>query len=122
MQGHYIYFWSAYFAVSLILLWSAWHLTFLLYFKFLRQFSLVLLLVFLWAPAPVPDYAGQYAPAFIVAAFETFLRNPGQPAQSLEVLQVSLAASAGLMLALRLRLFSLIVRPFRRRDPFDGFR
>ena len=37
-------------------------------------------------PAPVPNYPGQYAPAFVVALFELVFQKEGQPAQALQIL------------------------------------
>ena len=39
--------------------------------------------VWLLLPAPVPEYFGQYAPAFVVLVFEGLLQSDGDPALAL---------------------------------------
>ncbi len=46
--------------------------------------------VFFATPAPVPDYPGDYAPAFIVGVFETFFQIEGRPGGALVTLAIAL--------------------------------
>lgn len=55
----------------------------------------ILIPVWLLLPAPVPNFPGNYAPAFLIAIFEGLLQVDGQPAQSLRLL---LFASTAVML------------------------
>lgn len=66
----------------------------------------VLLGVWLLLPAAVPGYPGQYAPAFLVFAFEWLFQTPGEPRAA----GVILVAGAALLCAL-----GLLVGLWRRR-------
>ena len=55
----------------------------------------ILIPVWLLLPAPVPNFPGNYAPAFLIAIFEGLLQVDGQPGQSLRLL---LFASTAVML------------------------
>ncbi len=54
--------------------------------KLVRMVLRSLAAVFLLAPAPLPEYPGFYAPAFIVALFEGVFRDQGQPQLALSIL------------------------------------
>lgn len=117
-SDQYLYFWCFYFAASVVLLYSAWHLTAVLYFGLLRQISITALMVLLWTPSFIPGYDDDYAPAFLIAGFETFFQNPGQPEQAVNLLRIVLAVCIGLLLFFRLGIFRFILGLFRSRDPF----
>ena len=42
-------------------------------------------------PAPIPDYAGYYAPAFVVVIFEGVLQSDGEPRLALMILGAATA-------------------------------
>lgn len=48
------------------------------------------LFVFFVAPAPVPRYAGEYAPAFVVAIFEFLFQIDGQPQTAAGILLIGI--------------------------------
>ncbi len=54
--------------------------------RFLRAWLRALSLALMLTPAPVPNFAGYYAPAAIVALFEAAFQRQGEPAQSLKLL------------------------------------
>lgn len=58
----------------------------------------VLPLVLMVAPAPVPNYDGQLAPAFVVLIFESLFQNHGEPGVAAMILLA--AALAGIALGL----------------------
>ena len=73
----------------------------------LRSFSnsliikliLVLAVVFFVVPAPVPEYPGQLAPAFVVCIFEAFFQIDGAPMVSLRILLTAMASAGALVAA-----------------------
>lgn len=74
--------------------------------------SLLRALVAVWflVPAMVPGQAGSYAPAFVIALFETFLQAQGTPEAAIRTLvSVSVAVLAMVLLAAIVRWF--IQRP-----------
>jgi len=70
-----------------------------------RTRRLIGALLAVWAllPAPVPGYAGHYAPAFLVFAFESLFQNPGDPTTSGIILAAGTVATLGLALLLASR-------------------
>ena len=62
--------------------------------QYSRRFPLALLVcvlaAVLFVPAPVPNYEGQWAPAFVVAIFEGFFQLEGRPGQALQILTAAL--------------------------------
>jgi hypothetical protein len=56
----------------------------------LRILAVTLTLVFFLVPAPVPGYAGHFAPAFVVCVFEALFQTEGDPALSLRILVIAL--------------------------------
>lgn len=56
----------------------------------LRLLAVTLTTAFFIVPAPVPGYAEQLAPAFVVCVFELFFQTEGQPEVSLRILLTAL--------------------------------
>ncbi len=56
----------------------------------LRYIFVTLVFVFFLLPAPVPSYAGVYAPAFVVFIFESLFQSAGQPNESQGILVLGL--------------------------------
>jgi hypothetical protein len=54
--------------------------------RWLRLLVRLLIPVWLVLPAPVPQFPGSYAPAFLIALFEGLFQVDGQPGQSLRLL------------------------------------
>lgn len=104
----YVYGWLFYVLATLGLLYPLWRLTALLLFMPLRQLLLLTVVVLLLVPAPIPEYQGYYAPAILVAVFETFFQQPGNPAFALFVLKVSCAILWIFLLLWWLRVWSLV--------------
>ena len=65
----------------------------------IRKLILVTTVVFFVVPAPVPEYPGQLAPAFVVCIFEAFFQIDGAPMVSLRILLVAMAAAAAVVAA-----------------------
>jgi len=65
----------------------------------IRKVIVAMAVAFFVVPAPVPEYSGQLAPAFVVCIFEAFFQIDGSPAASLRILLISIAAAAGLAIA-----------------------
>lgn len=67
-----------------------------------RTRRLIGALLAVWAvlPAPIPDYPGHYAPAFLVFAFETLFQRPGDPTTSGVILAAGTVATLGVALLL----------------------
>ena len=78
--------WSAALAAALLAFVGVWALTRSLRHRFLRIWLRALSLALMLTPAPVPNFEGHYAPAYIVALFEAVFQLQGQPAQSLKLL------------------------------------
>ena len=57
-----------------------------------RRLLIAAALAIMLLPAPVPGYAEQLAPAFVVCVFEAFFQIDGSPGQSLRVLLIGVAA------------------------------
>lgn len=53
---------------------------------FLRTLLRCLGAVWILLPAPVPNYPGNYAPAFVVWVFEGILQSDGEPLLSIQIL------------------------------------
>ena len=51
-----------------------------------RWLGMAVALAFFCTPAPVPEYPGQWAPAFVVAIFEALFQTDGSPVQSIRIL------------------------------------
>ena len=66
----------------------------------LRWIVRVVPLLLLVAPAPVPDYPGQLAPAFVVLTFESLFQSNGDPTTSGLILLATLllAIAIGLLI------------------------
>ena len=58
-----------------------------------------LLFVFLTVPAPIPNYEGYFAPAYVVLIFETFFQIKGSSKMSAQVLILALVSAFFLMMA-----------------------
>ena len=58
-----------------------------------------MLFVFLIIPAPIPNYQGYFAPAYVVFVFETFFQTKGSSAISGQVLSLALGTVFILMVA-----------------------
>ena len=56
----------------------------------LRDIFVTLVFVFFLLPAPVPNYPGIYAPAFVVFIFESLFQSSGQPNESRGILVLGL--------------------------------
>ena len=78
--------WTAALAAALLAFVGIWILTRPLGSRFLRIWLRALSLALMLTPAPVPNFEGHYAPAYIVALFEAAFQLQGQPAQSLKLL------------------------------------
>ena len=57
-----------------------------------RYIFVTLVLVFFLLPAPVPNYSGVYAPAFVVFVFESLFQSSGQANESEGILLLGLGA------------------------------
>ena len=78
-------------AVGAVALWATfwWLLPARTRFGGIWRWSLVaLVLVFFVMPAPVPNYAGVSAPAFVVMLFEALFQTSGEPEESMRRLIV----------------------------------
>ena len=66
----------------------------------LRWIIRVVPLLLMVAPAPVPNYPGQLAPAFVVLIFESLFQRSGEPATSGLILLATLllAIAVGLLI------------------------
>ena len=66
----------------------------------LRWILRVTPLLLMVAPAPVPNYDGQLAPAFVVLIFESLFQSEGEPVTSALILLATmlLALASGLLL------------------------
>ena len=64
---------------------------------FLRILLRCLGAVWILLPAPVPDYPGNFAPAFVVWVFEGVLQSDGDPLLSLQILVWASFAVIGLV-------------------------
>lgn len=56
----------------------------------LTYIFVTLVFVFFLLPAPVPNYPGVYAPAFVVFIFESLFQSSGQPNESQGILVLGL--------------------------------
>lgn len=65
----------------------------------LRHALIVFALGFFLLPAPVPNYDGNMAPAFVVAIFELFFQADGRPGIALRILGLGLTAMVGMVCA-----------------------
>lgn len=64
---------------------------------FVRTLVRCLILVWMLIPAPVPNFDGQYAPAFVVLMFEWLLQTDGDPAVAIRILIAATVAVIGLV-------------------------
>ena len=64
---------------------------------FPRAIILGLVAVWMFTPAPVPNFEGQYAPAFVVMMFEWLLQTDGEPGVALRILIAASVAVVGLL-------------------------
>ena len=65
-----------------------------LVFGFFSGFLLsTLVLVFLTIPAPIPNYQGYFAPAYVVFIFETFFQIKGSSKMSVQILILALVSA-----------------------------
>jgi len=55
-----------------------------------RRLIVAFALTFFVVPAPVPNYPEQWAPAFMVLIFEVLFQTEGAPADSVQILLMSL--------------------------------
>ncbi|MDD9961984.1 MAG: hypothetical protein OXU70_07815 [Gammaproteobacteria bacterium] len=78
--------WTAALAAALLAFVGIWTLTRSLRSRFLRIWLRAMTLALMLTPAPVPNFEGHYAPAYIVALFEAVFQLQGEPAQSLKLL------------------------------------
>ena len=65
---------------------------------FLRTWVRLASLPLMLTPAPVPDFPGHFAPAYMVALFEMLFQIDGRPGQSLKLLLAACLAAAALAL------------------------
>ena len=77
---------------------------------FLRAWLRLLSLVLMVTPAPVPDFPGNFAPAYVVGLFEALFQIDGAPQQALKLL-----AAAGLAAVAPAALWSWLGRRRKRR-------
>ena len=85
---------GASFAVSLVVFY--WLRLLLGFFSsFLMS---MLLFVLLTVPAPIPNYEGYFAPAYVVFIFETFFQIKGSSKMSAQVLILALVSAFILMM------------------------
>jgi hypothetical protein len=61
----------------------------------IRLAVVFVLLCLLITPAPVPEYAGSYAPALIILAFEGLFQRGGDPFTALKILLTVAALASG---------------------------
>lgn len=92
MDG-YVLAWCLVVLAGVAGLFGAWRLLQTLSGSF-RAAVLAALFVFFIVPAPVPRYAGEYAPAFVVAIFEFLFQTDGEPQTAAGILLFSMAAAA----------------------------
>ena len=78
--------WTVAVTAALLAFVGIWALTRPLGSRFLRIWLRALSLALMITPAPVPNFEGHYAPAYIVALFEAVFQLQGEPAQSLKLL------------------------------------
>ncbi len=64
---------------------------------FPRTLVRCLIVVWMLIPAPVPNFAGQYAPAFVVLLFEWLLQTDGDPSVAIRILVAATLAVIGLV-------------------------
>ncbi|MBH80218.1 MAG: hypothetical protein CMQ49_06890 [Gammaproteobacteria bacterium] len=64
---------------------------------FVRALLIVLYLVVILLPAPVPEFAGSYAPAFVVLIFEGLFQADGNPGVALRILAAGVVLSNALL-------------------------
>ncbi len=64
---------------------------------FPRVILLGLAAIWMFTPAPVPNFEGQYAPAFVVMMFEWLLQTDGEPGVALRILIAASVAAVGLL-------------------------
>lgn len=81
--------WAAALAAALLAFVCIWVLTRALRSRFLRIWLRALSLSLMLTPAPLPNFEGYYAPAYIVALFEAVFQLQGQPGQSVKLLLAS---------------------------------
>ena len=81
--------WAAALAAALLAFVCIWVLTRALRSRFLRIWLRALSLSLMLTPAPLPNFEGYYAPAYIVALFEAVFQLQGQPGQSMKLLLAS---------------------------------
>ena len=68
---------------------------------FSRLLTGTLLFVSLTVPAPIPNFQGFFAPAYVVFIFETFFQIKGSSEMSAQVLILALVGAFILMMAVR---------------------
>ena len=56
-----------------------------------RWLGAAVAIAFFCTPAPVPEYPGHWAPAFVVAIFEALFQTNGSPVQSVRILVLSVS-------------------------------
>ena len=66
----------------------------------LRRALCVLPILLLLVPAGIPDFPGNYAPAFVVAVFEALFQTDGQPLAALRMLLLALVVGVLMIVAL----------------------
>ncbi len=102
-MSHFIA-WIIYITAACGFLGILWRLTAFISFYMLRLILLILAASLLLTPWTIAEYEEYYAPAFMVAFFEAFLRtNSGDPLPSLIAMGSSFLI--GLVLALGIFLF-----------------
>ena len=81
--------WTAALVAALLAFVGIWALTRPMGSRFLHIWLRAMSLALMLTPAPVPNFEGHYAPAYIVALFESVFQLQGEPAQSLKLLLAS---------------------------------
>ena len=91
--------WSVLVGASFLVSLVAFYWFHLLLGFFSSFLSSTLLFVFLTVPAPIPNYEGYFAPAYVVFIFETFFQIKGSSKMSAQVLMLTLVSAFILMMA-----------------------
>ena len=66
----------------------------------LRRSLCVLPVLLLLVPAAIPDFPGNYAPAFVVAVFEALFQTDGQPLAALRMLLLAFIVGVVIVIGL----------------------
>ena len=93
--------WGLY-LLAAVLTFLAWHrVTARIPWMTLRDLLRVVALAALFTPAPLPGYAGHFAPAWLVVLFDGVLQHSGDPLPAATVLLIVLVVLLALIAAWR---------------------